>query len=129
SFDVKQGEIFGLIGPNGAGKTTVFNCITQFYKPTQGDILFRNKDGELLRLNQYQVHNIITKGIVRTFQNVEVIGELSILENLLIASHARYRASLLKQFFNTPDVRREESALRERALSILEYCGLLAVKD
>jgi len=129
SFDVKQGEIFGLIGPNGAGKTTVFNCITQFYKPTQGEIIFRDKAGAVLRLNRYQVHNIISKGIVRTFQNVEVIHELSILENLLVAAHARFHSGLFAQFFNLPKVRREEKALRERAMVILEYCDLLAVKD
>ncbi|MDR0832361.1 MAG: ATP-binding cassette domain-containing protein, partial [Bacillales bacterium] len=63
SFEVKQGEIFGLIGPNGAGKTTVFNCITQFYKPTEGDVLFRNKDGHLVELNNYKTHHMIKEGI------------------------------------------------------------------
>ncbi len=129
SFDVKQGEIFGLIGPNGAGKTTVFNCITQFYKPTSGNILYRTREGNVLRLNNYDVHKIITKGIVRTFQNVEVIGELSILENLLIAAHAQYRSSLWHQIFNTRRVRQEEMVIRERALKVLDYCGLLHLKD
>jgi len=129
SFDVKQGEIFGLIGPNGAGKTTVFNCITQFYKPTAGNILYRTKEGNVLRLNNYEVHKIITKGIVRTFQNVEVIGELSVLENLLIAAHPQYRASIWQQIFNTKRVRQEEQVIRQRALQVLEYCGLTAVKD
>src|SRR5574344_84888 len=72
SFDVKRGEIFGLIGPNGAGKTTVFNCITQFYKPTSGTLLFENKAGEIISLTDESVHNVICQGIVRTFQNVEV---------------------------------------------------------
>ena len=129
SFDVKQGEIFGLIGPNGAGKTTVFNCITQFYKPTAGNILYRTREGNVLRLNNYDVHKIITKGIVRTFQNVEVIGELSVLENLLIAAHPQYRASIWQQIFNTRRVRQEEQVIRQRALQVLEYCGLTAVKD
>ena len=129
SFDVKQGEIFGLIGPNGAGKTTVFNCITQFYKPTEGNILYRTSEGNVLRLNNYLVHDIITKGIVRTFQNVEVIGELSILENLLIAAHRQYRAGLFAQMFNTGKVKREEEVLRERAMKVLDYCGLTAIKD
>ena len=129
SFDVKQGEIFGLIGPNGAGKTTVFNCITQFYKPTEGEILYRTGEGNVLRLNNYMVHDIITKGIVRTFQNVEVIGELSILENLLIAAHRQYRAGLFAQMFNTGKVKREEEVLRERAMKVLDYCGLTLIKD
>ncbi len=129
SFEVKQGEIFGLIGPNGAGKTTVFNCITQFYKPTDGNIYFRTKDNQVLNLNDYVVHDIINKGIVRTFQNVEVIGELSILDNLLIAAHPQYDANVFQQMFNTPKVKREERVLRERALKVLEYCSLLPLKD
>ncbi len=129
SFDVMQGEIFGLIGPNGAGKTTVFNCITQFYKPTAGDILYRTREGNVLRLNNYEVHKIISKGIVRTFQNVEVIGELTILENLLIAAHPQYRSSLAQQILNTRRVRQEEMVIRERALKVLDYCGLTPLKD
>lgn len=129
SFDVKQGEIFGLIGPNGAGKTTVFNCITQFYKPTSGMILYRTREGNVLNLNNYEVHDIISKGIVRTFQNVEVIGELSILENLLIAAHGHYQANLLQQMFNTLRVRQEERVIRARAMKVLDYCGLTAIKD
>ncbi len=129
SFDVRKGEIFGLIGPNGAGKTTVFNCITQFYKPTSGNILYRTREGNVLRLNNYQVHDIISKGIVRTFQNVEVIAELSILENLLIAAHKQFRSSLFSQMFNTRRVREEEQVIRHRALQVLDYCGLTALKD
>ena len=129
SFDVKQGEIFGLIGPNGAGKTTVFNCITQFYKPTSGNILYRTREGNVLNLNNYEVHDVISKGIVRTFQNVEVIGELSILENLLIAAHRQYQATLFQQMFNTRRVRQEEMVIRARAMKVLDYCGLTAIKD
>lgn len=129
SFDVKKGEIFGLIGPNGAGKTTVFNCITQFYKPTGGYIIYRTHEGNVLQLNDYQVHNIISKGIVRTFQNVEVIGELSILDNLLIAAHKQYSSGLFSQMFNTRRVRQEELVIRERAMKVLDYCGLAHLKD
>lgn len=63
SFDVKKGEIFGLIGPNGAGKTTVFNCITQFYKPTGGLIYYRNREDKVIVLNKYQVHDVMKDGI------------------------------------------------------------------
>ena len=73
SFKVHEGEIFGLIGPNGAGKTTVFNCITQFYKPTAGKLLFRGRGGKAIDLTRERVHDVILHGIVRTFQNVEVI--------------------------------------------------------
>ena len=129
SFDVKKGEIFGLIGPNGAGKTTVFNCITKFYKPTGGLIYYRNREDKVIVLNKYQVHDVIKTGIVRTFQNVEVIYELSILDNLLIAAHTQYKSNIFAQMFNTKGVRQEEAVNRKKALKVLEYCGLLDKKD
>lgn len=129
SFDVKKGEIFGLIGPNGAGKTTVFNCITQFYKPTSGYVYYRNRENKVILLNKYNVHDVIKTGIVRTFQNVEVIYELSILDNLLIAAHTQYKSNIFAQMFNTVGVRQEESVNRKKALKVLEYCGLLEIKD
>lgn len=129
SFDVKKGEIFGLIGPNGAGKTTVFNCITQFYKPTGGLIYYRNREDKVIVLNKYQVHDVIKTGIVRTFQNVEVIYELSILDNLLIAAHTQYKSNIFAQMFNTKGVKQEEAVNRKKALKVLEYCGLLEIKD
>ena len=129
SFDVKKGEIFGLIGPNGAGKTTVFNCITQFYKPTGGLIYYRNREDKVIVLNKYQVHDVIKTGIVMTFQNVEVIYELSILDNLLIAAHTQYKSNIFAQMFNTKGVRQEEAVNRKKALKVLEYCGLLDKKD
>lgn len=129
SFDVKKGEIFGLIGPNGAGKTTVFNCITQFYKPTLGEVYYRNKENKVISLNSYKVHDVIKTGIVRTFQNVEVIAELSILQNLLIAAHTQYKSNIFAQFLNTKSVKQEEAVLYRRALKVLEYCDLLELKD
>lgn len=121
--------IFGLIGPNGAGKTTVFNCITQFYKPTGGLIYYRNREDKVIVLNKYQVHDVIKTGIVRTFQNVEVIYELSILDNLLIAAHTQYKSNIFAQMFNTKGVKQEEAVNRKKALKVLEYCGLLDKKD
>ena len=105
SFDVKKGEIFGLIGPNGAGKTTVFNCITQFYKPTSGTLLFENKAGEVISLPEEKVHDVVLQGIVRTFQNVEVIREVSVLDNLLIAGHRQFTAGILSQARDLPEYR------------------------
>ena len=124
TFDVKKGEIFGLIGPNGAGKTTVFNCITQFYKPTAGQLLFRTGDGETVSLTDYQVHDIVLKGIARTFQNVEVVKEVSVLDNLLIAATRQYTSSLVTQMFHLPLLGREENAIRAKADRILRYMDL-----
>jgi branched-chain amino acid transport system ATP-binding protein len=129
SFDVKKGEIFGLIGPNGAGKTTVFNCITQFYKPTSGEIWFNDRYGKTLRLNKYAVHNIIKTGIVRTFQNIELVAELTVLENLLIAAHTQYHSGFLSHMFFTNSLKRETEILTQKALGILEEMKLLHLKD
>lgn len=129
SFDVKQGEIFGLIGPNGAGKTTVFNCITQFYKCTAGEILFRNNENIVIDMKSKAVHDVILEGVARTFQNVEVIKEISVLENLLVAATRKYASNLAEQVMDFPILSSEEKLLKERALEILEYFDLLAYKD
>ena len=124
SFDVKKGEIFGLIGPNGAGKTTVFNCITRFYDATEGSIHFVNKEDEVVDLRGFQVHDVILQGITRTFQNVELVREISVLDNLLVACTREYRSNLLVQALGLPSLRREEEALKEKARRILKFMGL-----
>ncbi|OHE29541.1 MAG: ABC transporter ATP-binding protein [Tenericutes bacterium GWC2_34_14] len=129
SFDVKQGEIFGLIGPNGAGKTTVFNCITQFYKPTDGHIYYRDKRLNTIHLNDYIVHDVIKQGIVRTFQNVELIWELSILDNLLVGAHSTYQTGFFHHLFHTRRFLREESVLKAKAIKVLTDLNLLQYKD
>ena len=129
TFDVKRGEIFGLIGPNGAGKTTVFNCITQFYKPTAGELLFATRDGETITLTDYKVHDIILKGIARTFQNIEVVKEVSVLDNLLIAATRSYTSSLWTQILHLPRLKREEKVIRARADKVLKYMDLAAYRD
>ena len=129
SFDVMKGEIFGLIGPNGAGKTTVFNCITQFYKATSGEILFNDRYGQTLHLNKYAVHDIIKTGIVRTFQNIELVPELTVLDNLLIAAHTQYYTGFFSHMFFSPMLRRENAVLTQKALGILERMNLLHIKD
>jgi branched-chain amino acid transport system ATP-binding protein len=126
SFDVKQGEIFGLIGPNGAGKTTIFNCITRFYRPSSGEMYYRRNAVEVIRLNDFPVHQIIRQGIVRTFQNVELVWELSVLDNLLVAAHTVYRSGFFAQLLHTPGLRREENVLKAKALGVLQTLGLSA---
>ena len=126
SFDVREGEIFGLIGPNGAGKTTVFNCITQFYKPTGGKLLFRGRENEVLYLTKEKVHDVILHGIVRTFQNVEVVPELTVLENLLIAGHRQYSSGIAASALHLPKLRREEEIIRRKAEKVLQFMGLTA---
>jgi branched-chain amino acid transport system ATP-binding protein len=129
SFDIKENEVFGLIGPNGAGKTTVFNCITQFYKPDHGNITFRDKNNQIQNLLSHPVHDIINFGLVRTFQNVELIRELSILDNVLIGAHIDFKATILEQTLKLPRAVREEKELRKKAITFLEKLGIDDRKD
>ncbi len=129
SFDIKENEIYGLIGPNGAGKTTVFNCITQFYKPDQGDLKFKGHGDVVTDLTSKPVHEIIKLGLVRTFQNVELIRELSIMDNVLIGGHLDFTASTLSQALRLPKARKEEEKYRKEAEIILDYMGILDRKD
>ena len=124
TFDVKKGEIFGLIGPNGAGKTTVFNCITRFYNATDGEMYFENKYGEVVDLKKYKVHDIILHGIGRTFQNIELVREISVLDNLLVASTRSYRSGFITHALGLPLLKKEEKMLREKAMKILKFMGL-----
>lgn len=129
NFDIKEGEIFGLIGPNGAGKTTAFNCITQFYKPNNGSILFKSKQGETIELTKHQPHEIIRLGLVRTFQNVELIRELSILDNVMIGAHIDFKTGVIAQTFQTRKAKAEEKALRLEAVEVLKFLGIDNRKD
>jgi branched-chain amino acid transport system ATP-binding protein len=106
SFDVPQGQILGLIGPNGAGKTTAFNVITRLYKPDSGQVLYDGED--LLKLAPYQV---VRRGIARTFQNIALFSQMTVLENVLVGAHSR------TDWFR-------ETEGRERALAMLELVDL-----
>jgi len=126
SFDVKRGEIFGLIGPNGAGKTTVFNCITQFYKASGGSIYFRNKVDDIVDLAKLQTHDMIHQGIARSFQNVELIWELTVLDNLLVAAHSLLLTDYLEHMIHSKKMLREEQVLRTKGYQILKDLGIEA---
>lgn len=130
SFDVLEKEIVGIIGPNGAGKTTVFNCITQFYKDYEGHIYFLKENDELDREDQYhilddfKVTDIINLGLVRTFQNIELVPDLSIIDNVLIGAHNQFKSSLAAQLLHTRKAKREDKELRQKAYEILKAFGL-----
>ncbi len=129
SFEVFEKEIVGLIGPNGAGKTTVFNCITQFYKEDKGEIWFKNKDDEEINLNDIKVTKVINHGLVRTFQNIELVPDLSIIDNILIGAHNQFKSGILEHILTLPRARREEKELREKAHHVLEFLKLHYIKD
>ncbi len=118
TFRVEEGSLTGLIGPNGAGKSTTFNCITGVHKPTAGNIYFKNE--EITGLEPYQ---IAQKGLVRTFQIARELGEMTVLENLMLAPKNQLGESAIRSV--TPGLRREvieeETELRERAWETLEF--------
>ena len=126
NFEVKKGEIFGLIGPNGAGKTTVFNCITRFYRATEGQVYYRNHHDNVINLNDFVVHDVIKQGIVRTFQNVELVWQLNILDNLLVGTHSTYQSNFFEHMLNSRRIKQEEKVNIDKAFSILEKLGLEA---
>lgn len=129
SFTVNQGEIVGLIGPNGAGKTTIFNCVTQFYKEYEGNVFLHDEEGTPIDLRDYKVTDVISQGLARTFQNVELVGDLSILDNLLIGGHHLLKTGIVSHILHTKAARKEERALTEKANEILTFLGLYEIKD
>jgi branched-chain amino acid transport system ATP-binding protein len=118
SFEVRAGEIVSVIGPNGAGKSTVFNVITGLYPPDDGDVRLRGQSIVGLSPNR------ITKaGIARTFQNVHLFPNMTVLENAMVGQHCRSKAGVFGSIVRTPSVRREEAAIRTRARESLDFFG------
>lgn len=118
-LEVPHGSIVGLIGPNGAGKTTFFNVITGLYPADSGIFLF---DGNAYFLES--VSQVTQSGMARTFQNIRLFGEMTVLENVMVGCHCRSKAGLLGAIFRFPSTKREELAIREKSLALLAYVGL-----
>jgi branched-chain amino acid transport system ATP-binding protein len=118
-FTVPRGKVVSLIGPNGAGKTTFFNMLTGVYKPTSGVVTLQGED-----VTGKPPHAITERGIGRTFQNIRLFQNMTALENVLVGMHARMKANLFNSVLRTPKVKREEKAVRERALELLQFTGL-----
>ncbi|MDO4904297.1 MAG: high-affinity branched-chain amino acid ABC transporter ATP-binding protein LivG [Lautropia sp.] len=119
SLDLGADEIFAIIGPNGAGKTTVFNCISGFYRPTSGKILLED-----MPIGGKPSHQVARHGLVRTFQNVRLFKQLTVLENLLVAQHTQVHSGLLAGLLRLPSYRRAEAEAIERAAFWLDFMDL-----
>jgi branched-chain amino acid transport system ATP-binding protein len=119
SFDVRKGEIFAVIGPNGAGKTTLFNMITGVLPPSSGTIQFNGID--ITGKKPYQIAQL---GITRTFQNLEVFTNMSVIENVMTGAHIKMKTGFLQAGFRFPSVRKEEAMIVEKAMRCLGKVGI-----
>jgi branched-chain amino acid transport system ATP-binding protein len=119
SFNMLQGQILGLIGPNGAGKTTLFNCLSRLYQPSSGDILM-----EGVSILSRPPHRIAEIGIGRTFQNVALFPNLSVLDNVRVGTHARTRSDIISDSLKLAWVRHSETAMNKKVHEILAYLDL-----
>ncbi|MHC3468674.1 ABC transporter ATP-binding protein [Streptomyces sp. 7R007] len=122
-FTVNSGEIVGLIGPNGAGKTTFFNCLTGLYIPTEGTVSFK---GTVL---PPKPHLVTKAGIARTFQNIRLFANMTVLENVLVGRHTRTKEGLWSALLRGPGFRKAEQASEQRAMELLEFIGLAHKRD
>ncbi|EXU68810.1 branched-chain amino acid ABC transporter ATP-binding protein [Streptomyces sp. PRh5] len=122
-LDVHPGEIVGLIGPNGAGKTTFFNCLTGLYVPTEGSVAYR---GTVL---PPKPHLVTQAGIARTFQNIRLFANMTVLENVLVGRHTRTKEGLWSALLRGPGFKRAEAASKARAMELLEFTGLADKAD
>jgi branched-chain amino acid transport system ATP-binding protein len=119
SFDMQQGQILGLIGPNGAGKTTLFNCLSRLYQPSSGDILMEGQS-----ILTRPPHRIAEIGIGRTFQNVALFPNLSVMDNVRVGTHARTSSDIISDSLKLAWVRRGEAAVNKKVHEILGYLDL-----
>ena len=119
NFSVPEGAVVSLIGPNGAGKTSLFNCITGFYRPNKGSIMFDGQ--ELMRLKP---HHVTRAGIARTFQNVRLFQQMTVLENVMSGMHCRTRSGAIAAILRTPRQRAEEAEIRDFSMECLQFVGV-----
>lgn len=124
SLTVGQGEIVALIGPNGAGKTTFFNCITGIYPPTKGAIAIITPGGEKKLIKGMKPNHVTQEGMARTFQNIRLFQNMTVLENVMIGRHCRMSAGIPGAIFRNPATVREEKKVVEDSYRVLEKIGL-----
>lgn len=124
SFAVSQGSITGIIGPNGAGKTTLFNIITGLYTQTAGEVYLASKN-----ISFFDTEKLAGQGLVRTFQNIELFGQMTVLENVMVGLHTKSKSGILSCSFKLPGHIREEKHIREKAMEWLRFTGMAELAD
>lgn len=123
-FALKKGEIHGLIGPNGAGKTTFFNILTGLYKPTEGEVLFDGKS-----IAGKKPWDIAQLGICRTFQNLQLFSDMSVVDNLVVAQNLRHKIRVFDSLLRTSYYKKTEKEMYEKADELLKFIGLYDQRD
>ena len=124
TFEVNKGEIFTIIGPNGAGKTTIFNMVSLIYPPTQGRVFFEDRD-----LTGLPPDKVAARGIGRTFQNIELFENATVLQNLLIGCHAHAKTNVFAEMLFLPSVKKRELEHREQAEKVIDFLDLQSARD
>ncbi|MGN0519720.1 MAG: ABC transporter ATP-binding protein [Candidatus Fimenecus sp.] len=124
NLEIEKGALYGLIGPNGAGKTTVFNMLTGVYKPTDGDILLDGKS--IVGKSQIEINKM---GIARTFQNIRLFRQMSVLDNVKVGLHNQIKYSTVSGIFKLPSYFKKEKEMNEKAMSLLEVFDLQGEAD
>ena len=124
NFEINKGEIFTIIGPNGAGKTSIFNMISRLYEPTSGRLFYEDRD-----ITEVPPHQIASMGIARTFQNIELFDNASVLSNLLVGRHCHSKTQLWQEILFLPNVRRAEKAHRAMVEEVIELLELQAYRE
>ncbi len=129
SLEVCAGEIVALIGPNGAGKTTFFNCVTGIYKPSNGDVLVHPPEKKSQKINGFKSNRVTTIGMARTFQNIRLFQNMTVLENVMIGRHCRTTTNILGAVLRGKKTKRQEQETIDRSYDLLKKVGLFGVAD
>lgn len=124
SFEVKEGDIKALIGPNGAGKTTLLNIVSGIHQPDKGEVIFSGR-----KIARLAPAKIARRGISRTFQHVELFGNMTVLENIMIGRYPKTKAGFFSSGFKLPSVKKEEREIKRKSEEIIEYINLVHRKD
>ena len=124
SFAIQTGEVFSIIGPNGAGKTTIFNCINRFYDLNEGFFSLEDQN-----ISQIKAHKVAEMGIARTFQNIELFKNTTVLDNLILGRHRMRRSNVLTEALFSRSVQKQELASRQRAEEIIDFLDLEAYRE